>query len=78
MERKIFKKLLNICYEENSPYLNDELLSLEIDVKRTKNYHQGIENIYTAIDLYDNGYLNEDFKNEIENIYTDYLESLEN
>jgi hypothetical protein len=76
MERKIFKKILSLCFDEDFPELHRELLSIEVSVKRNNDYARGIEEAYNAIPLYAEDFP-EDVYEEIEILYEDYLDSLE-
>lgn len=69
--------MLDLCYNEDFPELHRELLSLEIDVKKTKNYEQGVENIYDSISLYAGDEFPRDVFSEITEIYQDFLDSLQ-
>ncbi len=72
--RKVFKEMLNLCYEEDFPELHYELLSLEAKTKKEKDYKISMEEIINVIPV-----LAEDFPIEIltqiENLYQDYLEN---
>jgi len=74
MAKKIFKKILALCYEEDYPELHKELLSLEVEVNKTKDYLRGIEEACNVVPLY----TDENFSEEIEILYEDYLDSLDN
>ena len=76
MAKKIFKKILTICYEEDFPELHKELISIEFSVKKDKNFINGIDEILEAIPLYAEEFP-EDTREEIEILYEEYLESLE-
>ncbi len=76
MANKTFKKILTICYEENSPELHRELSSIEISIKKTKDYIRGIDDVIEAVSLYADDF-SEESQIEIEKIYEEFLDSLE-
>lgn len=78
LAKKTFKDLLNLCYEEEGfPELHQELLSLEVTARKTKDYVRVIEELMEAIPLYADDFP-EDVMEEIENLHQEYLDSLEN
>lgn len=78
LAKKVFKEIVNLCYEEEGfTELHQELISLEITLKKTKDYESGIEEAIKSIDMYTEDFP-EDTREEIEMIYEEYLESLEN
>jgi len=78
LAKKTFKEIINLCYEEKGfSELHQELVSLEITLKKTKDYENGIEEAINSIDMYTEDFP-EDTREEIEIIYEEYLESLEN
>lgn len=78
LTKKTFKKLLELCYEEEGfPELHQELLSLEVTARKTKDYIRAVEDLMEAIPLYTDDFP-EDTMEEIERIHEEYLDSLEN
>lgn len=74
MAKKAFKKILTLCYEEEFPELHNELLSIEVEINKTKDFQQGIEDIYSIIPLYTGDDFPSDVMQKIEEIYEDFLE----
>ena len=78
MAKKVFKKILSLCYDEAEyEELHKELVSLEVEIKRSKEFNQGIEDAIAAIPIYTDDFPEEVFQ-EIQEIYEDYIYSLEN
>ena len=78
MARKTFKKILDLCFgEEDYIELHSELISLEVEVKRKRDYRWGVDQAYAAIPLYTDDFPEETME-EIELLYEDYIYSLEN
>jgi len=76
MSKKTFKKILAICYDEDYPELLREIASLEVDVKKSKDYERGVGELITAIDIYTEE-LSPEAQDEINKIYENFLDSFE-
>jgi len=76
MSKKTFNKILVICYDEDYPELHRELVSLEIDVKKSKDFERGIIELITTIDIYAEE-LSLEGQSEINKIYENFLDSFE-
>ena len=77
MAKKTFKKISLLCYDEDFPELHREIVSIEIEAKKTKDYYTAVENIFNSIPLYSDDFPKEALE-EIEEIYNEYMYSLEN
>lgn len=77
LAKKVFKEIVDLCYEEDYPELHQELVSLEVTLKKTKDYENGIGEAIQAIQMYTEDFP-EDVMEDIENIHQEYLDSLEN
>jgi hypothetical protein len=73
-DRKTFKEMLNLCYEEDFPELHYELLSLEAKTKKEKDYKTSMGEILNAISAFTEDFPIETFV-QIENLYQDFLEN---
>ena len=76
MSKKTFKKILVICYDEDYPELHRELVSLEVDVNKTKDFERGVGELITAIDIYAEE-LSPEAQDEINKVYENFLDSFE-
>ena len=76
MSKKTFNKILVICYDEDYPELHRELVSLEIDVRKSKDFERGIIELITTIDIYAEE-LSLEGQSEINKIYENFLDSFE-
>jgi len=74
--RETFKEMLNLCYEEDYPELHKELLSLEADTKKNKEYTPAMRETLNIIPLFADDFPME-IMMEIERIYEDFLENYE-
>jgi hypothetical protein len=73
--RKIFKEIINICYNEDYPELHRELISIENLVKKKKGeckFEDAIQEVFDSIDLFAPDFPQNTFL-ELENIYQEYL-----
>jgi len=77
MEKKAFKKIIDICFDEDFQELHKEIVSIQVDIKRDKDYGRGIDEVLAAISIYSFDEFPEETMKEIEIIYEEYLDSLE-
>jgi hypothetical protein len=72
--RKIFKEMVNLCYnEEDFPQLHSEILSLEHETKKNKEYEITMQQLIDIIPVFSEDFPIEIFS-EIERLYAEYLE----
>jgi hypothetical protein len=77
--RETFKGMVNLCYEEDFPELHKELLSLEYEIKRSKEaykYEQAMKELLDIIPVFTDEFPYETLS-EIETIYAEFLENNE-
>lgn len=71
--KNTFEKLLTICYDESSPQLASEVASIEENIKKTKDYTNGIEEVLEAVSIFSEDITIES-QNKIQDIYEDSTE----
>lgn len=75
MAKKTFKKISSLCYEEDFPELHKEIVSIEIEAKKNKDYEKALEDIYQSIPLYSNDEFPIETLEQINGLYEDYLDN---
>lgn len=72
--RKAFKEMVNLCYDEDYPELHQEILSLENETKKNKDYESAMGELINIIPVSSDDFPIEVFS-EVERIYAEYLEN---
>ena len=75
--RVCFKKMLELCFEEDSPELHQELISLEYETKKNRKlskYEQSMREIIELINVLATDFSIETYQ-EIERLYENYFEN---
>lgn len=72
--KRTFKEMVNLCYnEEDFPQLHHEVLSLEHETKKNKDYEAAMQQLIDIIPVFSDDFPLETFS-EIEKLYAEYLE----
>jgi hypothetical protein len=77
--RKVFKEMIDLCYEEDFPELHKEIYSLNIETKRNKDtykYEKAMDELLEIIPLFADDFPSETMA-QIEQIYGDFKEQNE-
>ncbi len=76
MEEKIFNRIVNICFEEDFSELQLEILSIQKQAEKDRNYSLAIELLMEAIPIYVEDFPNRLYR-KIEKEYENYITLLE-
>lgn len=71
--RETFKEMINLCYEEDYPELHKELVSLESDTKKNKEYNTAMQELLDIIPVFTDDFPI-DVLLQLEEIYQEFLE----
>lgn len=77
--RKVFKEMVDLCYEEDYPELHKEIYSLQVETKRNKDtykYETAMNELLEIIPLFADDFPSETMA-QIEQVYEEFIEQNE-
>ncbi len=71
--KKIFEKIISICYEETSPQFLSEIASIEDTANKSEDYINSIEEVIEVISIFPDD-ISAETQNRIQEIYEDSVD----
>lgn len=75
--KEIFKNMLELCFDEDFLDLHQELVQLEIETKKNKDYKSAMGELIDIIPLFTEGDFPQEIMLQIEELYENFLENSE-